>query len=207
MPWIWLILVAVLLVGARFNATWAGGSKYVRPLEVRVIDDAQPNLRRTIRRGETIRTEAGDRVEIAIGDTRVWLDERTDLTIESLDPDHPEARLHRGRTVFDVPTELTILTNETRIEIRRGVASIVNFDFQSRIAVVNQDAESVFVQTRQTGTGCVLRQDEAISVMEVPPFEISEHHFSFTDPSVSDFYTWVFSTRSITAPPSIRSAE
>ncbi len=196
-------LTAILLIGQRFGFAWAGGEGYARPAAVTVaavsgdvgIDRAgstRPAAETgSLRRGETVRT-GGGRAAIRIGaNMKLFLDERTDLTLERLDQDGVSVRLARGRmfaTTGGEKQRLNVMTNFTESSLLKGELSIVNYDFRETVSVIPiRNAAVTVVRQPEQGTVTQLPVD----IHETDPVTITETTFNSDEGAAKDFYAWV----------------
>ncbi len=204
---IFLALVAILLVGARFGFAWAGGSGHVSTLSVFLQDATGPvtaernGVVRTlalddrIYRGETIATAPGSFAQLTISDfshiVTVGMDERTSLTVDALTVTKPELFLHGGRieTFMDGTVDgLNVRTNFTRSSLGKGRASFVNYDFKEAVAIVPIVGS---VTTTATKTDETRTTATAIGIHETDPVAFDEIGFNRDAATVKPFYDWI----------------
>lgn len=201
-------LVFALLIGARFDASWAGGKGYapavvirVEALEGEVRADRAENIQQIQKqyqpvRGEKIETTAGSRTvfEISSG-TFLALDENTSVTLDRLESSRVSIRLWHGRVLAIAGSslhEFRITTNHTASWIQGGAFTVINYDFLETISVAPIDtAVSVIVEPQDAFV-----TSRAVSVHETTPVKVEDVTVNL---DAIPFYDWA---QSIIPPPS-----
>lgn len=202
-------MIFVLLIGARFDASWAGGKGYAPAVAVRVEAlegdvrvDRAGNIQKIQKqyqpvRGEKIETTAGSRVFFEIGSgTFLALDENTSVTLDRLEPSRVSIRLWHGRVLAIAGSnleEFRVTTNHTASWIQGGAFTVINYDFLETISVAPIDtAVSVVVEPDDAFV-----TSRAVSIHETAPVEIKDVTVNL---DAIPFYEWA---QSIIPPPSI----
>lgn len=200
------LLIGILLIGQRFGFLWAGGEGYepnlpIEILEVQDAEDGQADvfvttpgregqgLGFTAKRGQTLHTESG-RALIQIGDTRIAVDERTDLEFVATTEDAVVLRMPRGRIYVDRPTAegtFTLKTNYSESTFRAGTASFVNYDFREVVSVIPITG-SISVTTAQDGN--MEETQVPLDVHETEPVTRTNTLFNITEGAGAEFYAW-----------------
>ncbi|MBI2551660.1 hypothetical protein HYV73_04985 [Candidatus Uhrbacteria bacterium] len=135
-----LLLLGALLVGRMVGFGWAGGKGFEWQPGATVSSDQgvvtiqrpgnQPRVvsgSDRVRRGEMLSTDAGGRALLQDGDaSRLYLDERTDVVLDSLDPF--EITLLRGRIL--VAGQMAVRINRLLIK-NTGTSTLVHYDFSA----------------------------------------------------------------------------
>ena len=204
---IFVLLVATLLVGQRFGFGWAGGSGYVPSQSARIIAmvgtptiDRNGTVRgaglwQSVRRGETVRTVAGQRIKLQLDlGHSVSLDENTDVTIEENDADGIRLKLIRGRVYADatpidgLAKTLSIDTLASRSTITTGAITVVNYDFLWKVSIAPIDTEADVV----VGGDMDFPTRSPININDATANVIGgAASFNMSAPDVADFYAWV----------------
>jgi len=128
-----LISIFVLLIGTRFNFTWAGGSGYEKPMvaTAKIYSNGLKN-EIEVQRGQLIKTTSNETAIIYIGERIIiTINERTDVVIEKLFPSEVEITLRGGRLWAKTSSEtekLTISSPETSDFITSGSVTAVRYD-------------------------------------------------------------------------------
>ncbi|MEI6510547.1 MAG: FecR domain-containing protein [Candidatus Uhrbacteria bacterium] len=204
---LFVLMVTTLLVGQRFGFAWAGGSGYV-PSQLAgivamvgtpTVDHAgtirDAVLWKSVARGETVRTIAGQRVklQIALGHS-VSLDENTDVTVEENDADGIRLKLLRGRVYADatpidgLAKTLSIDTLASRSTITTGAITVVNYDFLWKVSIAPIDTEADVV----VGGDMDFPTRSPMNVNDATANVIGgAASFNMSAPDVADFYAWV----------------
>ena len=168
------IILAALLVGVRLEFGWAGGEGYTLQQPVSVHMDG---ARIILKRGETIRTKAGQRAKLQFNFAhQIWLDENTDLTVVENTSDRVIVHLGRGRLYADTHGEkdwakqLVVKTNAVTATITSGALFVVNFDFLESVSVVPVETSvQIVVKTVQpitTATPMFIHETKPISISQ-----------------------------------------
>ena len=193
-----LSLVTLLVMGQRFNFSFAGGTGYHAPRYATVeqlqgtgsIDHngtKRPlTIASKIARGEIVTTNAGSYVELGFGSSHVALDERSTLTIIENDQDGLALNLDSGRLLATADSSLKIKTGQTESVVGNGLVSIINYDFLWRADVwpinttvtITSPADGTFA----TSTGVQVATDD--SIKSLPVVE------DFTHGPSAAFYAW-----------------
>lgn len=152
---LFVLLLATLLVGARFGFPWAGvPSEPLTEAAVLVSDgdvsvDAAGKRRplgvgQRLRRGEIVLVGPGGYAELSVAGVRMGLDERTDLLLSGLSAVHPSVRLVQGRLVAaSGPSSplLSVTTEATDTQLPRGASmTVINYGFRHVVEIVPYDA-------------------------------------------------------------------
>ncbi|MBU0646615.1 hypothetical protein KJ611_04070 [Patescibacteria group bacterium] len=198
--YIFLTLIAGLLIGQRFDLGWAGGQGYDYSVPIQVVEAVgvvevdragmvhQAATDDLIARGEIIRTDDASRVLLEIEGIHIGLDERTDMKVEVLANDQIQLKLMRGRIMVDRPAtgrELSITTNQTQSKLTGGAASFINYDFKEIVSMIPFN-NSIFIKI---GDKEFITQ-KPVEIHEVEPFEIMETTFDLKQNAAADFYYW-----------------
>lgn len=195
------LLVVVLIIGQRFDFSWAGGNGYNPDLQVEIVAmggdvriDRNGSVRDAalgdrIRRGEVIKTDNG-KVMIKIGnETLLALDERTDITIDKIKDQEIVVRFPRGRILVEhnAPGSFRVITNYHESLLQVGTASFVNYDFRETVSVIPIDTS---VQVYTEHDGAIAETQVPIDVHETQPVERANFVFKIDEGTGADFYTW-----------------
>lgn len=134
---IFFLGIALLLIGARFGFTWAGGQGYEKSMSVTVEIYSQQNKNETeVKRGQLVKTNTGETAIIRIGERIVIaVDERTDVVVEKMYASEVELFLRGGRILAKKSSEtekLTISSPETSDFITSGSVTAVRYDSLNR---------------------------------------------------------------------------
>jgi hypothetical protein len=138
---VFIFLIFFLLVGARFNFTWAGGSGYERPMTA-TVETYSPGDKNetTVKRGQLIKTGSGETAVVQIGERIiVAVDERSDVVLDKLFPSEVKLTLRGGRILAKTSREtekLTISSPETSDFITSGLITAVRYDALDRTDIV-----------------------------------------------------------------------
>jgi ferric-dicitrate binding protein FerR (iron transport regulator) len=183
---LFFIAVAGLLVWQRFDVP--------EPLPVEIVRVQGSTVHeegKRFRRGEFIKTEKGEFLELQIGSSiRLLMDEQTTIELKRLFEDDRKIGFTRGRLLIESndkrPT--TIDTHATRSEIKNGSATFVNYDFQNLVSVIPLGGSVALTIKNQNKTQTITAPT---NILEFPEIKISLTTFDPTkEPSVK-FYTWV----------------
>ena len=138
-------IVALLLIGQRFEFIHATGVSAV-PIEFEIIEgevviehngtSRTVSAGETMRRGETIKTLDDGRAILRIGQTRIGIDQRTNLRIDRVFDDQLDLHVSRGRTMMQLNRPTTVTTGFTETTIVQGALSLVNYDFLHKVDVI-----------------------------------------------------------------------
>lgn len=197
---IFLLIVAGLLIGQRFDFGWAGGEGYGYAVEVKVVEvakvvkvDRVGMMRELavddwVARGEIIKTGDEARALLDIHGLKIGLDQRTDLKIEKIDEDRIRLQLIRGRIAIHKPdpeTKLIIATKNTEAIMMSGTASFVNYDFKETVSVIPIDsAIEIRIFEKEFVT------ERPLDIHEVDPIDVSSVTFDATSSAAAEFYEW-----------------
>lgn len=195
-----IVITSFLLIGVRFNATWAGEEGYKPHANARLItalnSHTKENLLKseaTVRRGESMGTKAGEwkKFMINTGDQTVtfYLDEKTEVKILSSNTDVPSVQVIEGRLLMK--GQSTMMLRDTRIEAN-GVTS---FTFYSWLDLL--DVSQI------EGTIDIFEDDVSLPVPSasfrldtlpphLPPEVIT---FDASASSAKDFYAWALNDK------------
>lgn len=182
---VFLILTTTLIVGQRFDFTWAGGTGYVAPLQATTTDGAQ------FARGETVRTEADFKKLNLAGLGRVWMDQYTTLIIERLSADEIILRVDTGRVTVEagtVPVEVRMDVVSARLA--NGTAIFINYDQWRRATVIPVKAPVDVWHRGETPLATETPVDVLYDMPGVKPYS--------NNPRIdgaSAYYDWMITTR------------
>ncbi len=198
------VLTAVLLIGQRFGVEWAGGTGFVTPEQVVVVDEVgtatvdragiarETQLGEAVRRGETIVTGADTFIHVRIGQsTDVFVSQNSRLTVSDLTPGSVELYLLAGRMhirVTDRDFAPTIRTGWTFTKPSAGETAFVYYDFQDTIVIAPLSAQPTAIALRATNEGFITTKP--VSIHEVSPVTTSDIAFSPSAGDATAFYTW-----------------
>lgn len=173
------IISTTVLVGARFDAIWAGGEGY-NAHQTATVDGVE------YRRGETIRS--GEIwMHVMFGDVDILMDKNTEVKLIDGRPDNIKIQIVQGRAV--VRGDLTIEVRELDVKIT-GDTAFVHYSWLDEIEIVN-----LFGSTR------LIRDDRseliegALKTTTLPPYEDESISFDPQTSVASDFYNWAFGVR------------
>ncbi|MDP2631489.1 MAG: hypothetical protein Q8P30_01830 [Candidatus Uhrbacteria bacterium] len=169
------MLSAVLLVGNRFDAKWAGGEGYEAHATAIVNDNLYS-------RGEII--SSGDEwLEVNFDNTKILMYKDSEIKLVDGRPNKLEVSLIQGRIV--VIGNLTVSTRDVRTVVD-GTASIVHYSWLDQIEIVSID-----------GSLKLYRDDriedfsgKALQTATLSPYTDEEIDFDASTSSASDFYDW-----------------
>lgn len=192
------LLVATLLIGRQYNASFAGGDGYLRPLEakVAVIEGSLVGERNAVleehaigdrlERGEFVRTGDDSRALLRFEGVAIGLDERTDIELVSLTPGEATIKLLRGRIMVQTNNFLTVETNLTSSSLLSGGLSMVNFDFLETIAIHPVDS----VVAVELPDDKQFISQTSVELKETPPMDVRDIDFAPFSGAGADFYHW-----------------
>lgn len=122
-------LSTVLLIGYRLGATWAGGDGFLEQQTAVLIGPGQFDWSR----GETISSfDHQTPMEIKFGESKFWLDERTEVKLLDARAEHLTIDVLHGRIVAQGP--ITISTRELKTTIVTPT-SFVHYSWLNKIEV------------------------------------------------------------------------
>jgi len=170
------IISVSLLIGNRFDASWAGGDGYLAH-QVATAEGVE------YERGETVTTSEGEWLEIVFGDASFWMDENTEVKLVDGREDSLEINVVQGRVV--VIGSMTIKTREVATLID-GVAAVVHYSWLDELEVANVFG-SVDVATPETAS--ILPEGVMLRIDTLSPYEFTDDYFVPEDSSAYEFYT------------------
>lgn len=180
-----VLLSVVLVVGRRFEATWAGGEGYrsktpvVTVLEEQTVDVTCSVVDPT---RENIVTCSGERKMIVFGASTIWMDENTQLVVANNRQGSEALTFYGGRIVVQGPTTLHVRDLTFFVADR---ASLVNYGWLSKLDIYSISGEVTEAST-------VLASGSAQRFDTLAPYDDAEDiEANFADSSASAFYAWV----------------
>lgn len=142
-----------------------------------------------IRRGSIIETTEGQRELLRIGDRYVTLDERTNIELDSLDPNEVVITLHKGRLLLasDIEAKTRIQTpHHSEAQFLRGAASFVTYDFLETFSVLPFGTSVGIIPSEGEG----FLTSTPVNIHETPPVTIEDISFTITGSAAEPFYVW-----------------
>jgi len=198
---IFFLTLTAMLIAARFDLVWAGGSGYTEPLSITAeVADGDVNIERVdkirtaeineqIYRGEKISTGDNSRALLRLGQKIVVaLDQRTDVIIERNTSVEVEIKILRGRLLAKTSLEtnqLTVSTPRTKSTIKDGSITAVRYDFldKTSVAPLNTGVEISIGEIFQSSTS-------PVEINELKPFTVLPTGLNLKAPEVVGFYEW-----------------
>lgn len=187
-------IVTVLLIGLRFDATWAGGDGYKTgatflPVET-VTPEGEPanSGLAELTRGETLETGPYMRQFKTYGYNEpcsIWLDQNTTVVLADTTEDNVTFSLITGRVV--VKCKAAITAREARVDVD-GVATAVNYSWLHTLDAALVDGTGTYTLGEQHGD---LNHDTAVSMDTIDNTKpISTTGFTPSASAAATFYDW-----------------
>lgn len=172
------IISTTMLIGARFDAIWAGGEGY--KAHQRAYVGAVE-----YRRGETI--ESTDTwLKLTFANTTIWMDQDTQVKLIDGRTDQETIQVLQGRVV--VEGDLTIEVRALDLEIS-GVTSFVHYSWLNEIDIANISGTTRL--TREDRSELIER---ALKTTTLPPYTDESISFEPNQSSAAEFYNWALGT-------------
>lgn len=172
-----VVLSTALLIGNRFDASWAGGDGYEQHGVAHVGEE-------TYERGEIIESGEGEYVQVDLFDATVLMDENTQVKLVYLMEGDIEINVVQGRIVAE--GELIIATRDVATVVN-GSASYVHYSWLGEVEIAPIDG-SVYVAYQDTAH---ILSGDALRLSTLSPYENEAVEFDPTTSSASAFYEWV----------------
>lgn len=170
-----IALSTTLLIGARFEARWAGGAGYETHQSAFVLDQE-------FVRGEVI-ASGDDWLIVEFGPSLIWLYADSELLIVDGREGQLSVNLLQGRAVID--GHLQVQARELMAKID-GVAAIVHYSWLDELELADLE-----------GSLWLEYDDESIDISNqarrystLPPYDYAEFDFDPENSEAADFYHW-----------------
>ena len=168
------ITAATLLVGQRFQASWAGGGGLQQHTPV-----TTPNGQ-IYHRGETVRAEQAS--QFSLGESTVYLDENTQVKIINSINGQETMNVIQGRVVVQGP--VTIKVREVDVGLN-GTTSFVHYSWLDEVDILNIDG-TVTVHAEETER--TLAPGEGARMNTIPPYTFLLSTLDLEASSAAGFY-------------------
>ncbi|MCH8049276.1 hypothetical protein IH979_01020 [Patescibacteria group bacterium] len=170
------IASTALLVGNRFDATWAGGSGY--EAHATALADVKE-----YRRGQTISTGDEQWLFVRFGEADFWMYEDTQVKLIDGRKDQLKINVIQGRVIVEGP--ITIEVRELDLVID-GIASFVHYSWLNEIEVVSIEGEARLIREDRT-EGI---SGQALKTTTLAPYVDETITFDPALSEAADFYQW-----------------
>lgn len=189
-----IVLSLALLIGKRFDVSWAGGEGFKSQATFVQVDSRTPEGEplntgpATFFRGEILQTTTYMRQFRTYGydyPCDIWLDQNTQVVIENAQENETTFSLITGRIFVDC--KATIKAREAKVA-GDGVATFVNYSWLHRLDVKAIEGSTTATLGDQSidisGSSASMDTIDATQTITTPI------EFSLDSPSVSEFYKW-----------------
>lgn len=195
------LLLTTMLIGQRFGFPFAGGKGYVTHNFGTITDivgeaeldkggDLSVASQGTqIPRGTIIRVKEGGRVKIEFQkDANIFLDERTDIRLDSYLGSSLHLHLLQGRMTTEiVDAKLLLKTARTVTSLDEGSTSFVNYNFKETVGIMPIEGVIEISTTEE-----IFKTNTSWEIHETPPVTMTPIDFAPTSGgAAAEFYKWV----------------
>ncbi len=188
------VIVFIMLIGLRFEASWAGGEGYKPEATFLAVETVTPQGEPantgpdSFNRGDTLETGSYMR-QFKTYDydypCSIWLDENSNVTIVNAQEDETEFALIAGRIVVDC--KAAVSAREARIDVD-GKATAVNYSWLHTFDAVLIDGTGAYTHGNVT---LALEHNAAISMDTVDNTKpVTTTGFTPEASAAAEFYEW-----------------
>lgn len=184
--------ITLLLIGARFGFTWAGGEGHEEPMgaSVKIISGGESASADLIR-GSEVETKNDEYALIHIGKKIiVALDQRTIISMERLFPSVVEINLQSGRLLAKTSSEtekFIISSPYANGTITDDALTAVRYDFLNKTTFAPLGGE-ILVEIKNGPS--LFSDEQAVDVNELNPTYSDFSDFNWHTSATADFYEW-----------------
>lgn len=176
------LLSGVLLMGRRFDATWAGGEGYLPQQAAKRESGLGPE---TLLRGQIV-TTGNATASYRLNNSTIFLDQQTTVALLDARSGHTAWRLDTGRVVLSGEADVHMRENLVSIN---GKGTIVHYNWLNK-------ADALLF----SGTGSINSTPLIVSSaqsLDTLTQMLSPTTFSTTATPIKDFYLWALSTSNV----------